>query len=64
MVDDLISFSLSGVYSLLLLNLTFSFLLAIRVRQLKSGFPHSESQVRSLLFDMEKRISEIEDSIG
>ncbi|MEE8167633.1 MAG: hypothetical protein V3T58_02025 [Candidatus Hydrothermarchaeales archaeon] len=34
MVEDLLSFSISGIYSLLILSLTFSFLLAIRMKQL------------------------------
>ncbi len=36
MVEDILNFSLSGIYSLLVLSLTFNFLLAMRVRRLNN----------------------------
>ncbi len=51
-INDLANFSISGVYFLLLLSLTFNFLLAIRMRQLGKEFvayqKTAQGQVRRL----------------
>ncbi len=61
-MEDILSLSISGVYSLLLLNISFSFLLAIRVRQLNSMFISSEEQIASSISDINERVMEFEDS--
>ncbi len=38
MADELLNFSISGLYSLLILALTFNFLLAMRIRQMQNSF--------------------------
>ncbi len=61
-MEDILSFSLSGVYSLLLLNLTFSFLLGIRIRQMEARFLSTEASVNSMLLDVNLMLTNIEDS--
>lgn len=61
-MEDILSFSLSGVYSLLLLSLTFSFLLGIRIRQMEARFLSAEASVNSMLSDVNQMLRNIEDS--
>lgn len=62
-MEELLSFSLSGVYSLLLLNLIFSFLLGIRIRQMEATFLSKESQINSLISGIDQKLSQLEDSM-
>ncbi len=38
MVEDLLNFAISGIYSLMILSITFNFLLAMRLKQLQNRF--------------------------
>ena len=48
-MEGLIYFALAGLFSMTLLSLTFSFLLAIRLRNLKEQLEGAQKQLRFLL---------------
>ncbi|MEE8168241.1 MAG: hypothetical protein V3T58_05160 [Candidatus Hydrothermarchaeales archaeon] len=61
-MEQILSFSISGIYSLLLLNLTFNFLLAIRLNQVSKKFVSAQEMVDSRINKLNDKIKHVEDS--
>ena len=62
-MEDLTSLSISGIYSLLILSLTFSFLLAMRVRQLQTKLISYEGSVEKRVEILKERVELLEKSV-
>ena len=62
-MEDLTSLSISGIYSLLILSLTFSFLLAMRVRQLQNKLVSYEGSVEKRVAILKERVELLETSV-
>ncbi len=62
-MEDLTSLSISGIYSLLILSLTFSFLLAMRVRQLQNKLVSYEGSVEKRVEILKERVELLEKSV-
>lgn len=62
-MEDITSLSISGIYSLLILSLTFSFLLAMRVRQLQNKLISYEGSVEKRVELLKERVELLETSV-
>ena len=62
-MEDLTSLSISGIYSLLILSLTFSFLLAMRVKQLQNKLVSYEGSVEKRVAILKERVELLETSV-
>jgi hypothetical protein len=61
MVEDIINLSMSGIYSILILNLTFVFLLAIRVAQMHKNFLSFYETLEAEVSMLKERLDTMED---
>lgn len=62
-MEPITSLSISGIYSLLVLSLAFSFLLAMRVRQLQNKILSYEGSVEERVELLRERIELLEKSV-
>lgn len=62
-MEPITSLSISGIYSLLVLSLAFSFLLAMRVRQLQNKILSYEGSVEERVEFLRERIELLEKSV-
>jgi hypothetical protein len=63
MVEDLLNLSISGIYSLLVLSITFSFLLSMRVRQLNKKVLSFGDTIDNELTLLKRRLEILENSL-
>jgi len=59
-MEDIVSLGVAGIYSLLILSLCFSFLLAIRLRQLEKKLVNYENTMDKELKTIIRRIEVLE----
>ncbi len=63
MMDDWLSFIISGIFSLLILSLTFNFLLAIRLTNLDKKVDRLDKRSRAEADLIEKRLKVVKQQI-
>ncbi|MFQ6135718.1 MAG: hypothetical protein ACE5PM_00865 [Candidatus Hydrothermarchaeales archaeon] len=62
-MEEIVSLSMAGIYSLLILNLTFLFLLGIRLHQLKGRIFDVEGLIGSELRVLKERVAILEKAL-
>ncbi len=62
-MEDILSFALYGIYTLLLLSLTFNFLLTIRLRGMHSRIAEAEKQSTEEARLMHERLLKVKNEI-
>ncbi len=63
MMDDWLSFIISGIFSLLILSLTFNFLLSIRLNNLDKKVERLDKRTREEADLIEKRLKVVKQQI-
>jgi hypothetical protein len=62
MVEDIINLSMSGIFSILILNLTFSFLLGVRLTQMQKNILSLGESLEKEVSLLNERLDALEDA--
>ncbi|MFQ5887949.1 MAG: hypothetical protein ACE5HY_04565 [Candidatus Hydrothermarchaeales archaeon] len=63
-MEDIVSLSMAGLYSLLILNLTFLFLIGIRVHNIKTKIISVEETMAKQVKTLKERIELLEKALN